>query len=120
MASAKKNRLSRVMPAGRPEGASDPMTSAMPEEVVQREDIIRARHGEDEDEERQTWDDVGVEFVEEVFQEVAVGHDHEDRAQGEDRRLGQQSEDDQPPRRELDVRDREPEGPEEPRGDPAR
>src|SRR2546425_9487238 len=92
----------------------------MPEQVIQGENIIASRHHQEEEKQSQTWDYVRVELVQEVLEQVTVGDYDEDDAECEQRRARQQAGEDEPPGGELDIRDREPKGPEQPRRDPAR
>src|SRR5213593_2556301 len=91
-----------------------PRSLPPPEEMIEGENVVTARHGEEEDQEGQPRNDVRVELVEEVFQQVTVGHDHEDCPQRQERGANEEPPDQEPSGGKFDVGYRNPQPPEQP------
>src|SRR5690349_20324912 len=60
-------------------------TSRPAQEMVERQLVLRLRHHEDEEKEREARDDVLVEGVERLLEQMTERDDHQDRAEPEKR-----------------------------------
>src|SRR5689334_24229287 len=89
-------------------------TSRPAQEMVERQLVLRLRHHEDEEEEREARDDVLVEWVERLLEQVPERNDHQDRAEPEERLPRAEPDDHQRSGDQFDEGDRPSDGPERP------